>query len=175
MGYNVTLLRLPDHMAVGVHLDENASHFEYYIAEYYYLETTRENWLLGRVPSEYSNTSNVTIYPISSRPLLLHKWKNATRYTSTDGKDFVKMKILVENIGSGAAEDAAVKGAFFAEVTPTLYYNQEVAVISSLDAREKKEVYLEITVPKGVATMLKTQLFLNNTMVDEKESTSLFT
>ena len=54
-------------------------------------------------------------------------------------------------------------------------YNQKSTVVSSLPAGEKKEVTLKITVPKGVSTVLKTQIYLNDEMVHEKESTSTFT
>jgi len=172
MGYNVSLLRLPKHMAVGVHLDENASKFDYYIGEYYYLETTRANWVLGRVPQEYKGLSNVTVYPISHRPIILHTWKSAIRFTSTNGKDFVKMHIIVENLGSKNATNIEVRGAFFSD--STLYYNQEVSLISSLSIEEKKEVDLHISVPRGITTTLKTQIYLDNNMVDEKESSSTF-
>ncbi len=40
LGYNVSLLRLPQHMAVGVHLNETIPLYSYYIDEYYFLETT---------------------------------------------------------------------------------------------------------------------------------------
>ena len=172
MGYNVSLLLLPNHMAVGVNLDEEASTYDYYIKEYYYLETTRTNWILGRVPSEYSDISDVTVYPISPRSILTHSWKNATRYTSSDGNDFVKMKIIVKNLGRNEAKNIKINGAFFADYG--MSYNQEVAMISSLSAGEKQEVKLEIEVPQGISTILKTHIYLNNKMVDEKESTSSF-
>ena len=172
MGYNVSLLRLPNHMAVGVHLSEDATTFDYYVDEYYYLETTRTNWVVGKIPSEYSDLTNVTVYPISSRPILIHKWKNATRYTTSDGSDFVDMRILVENFGSSAANDIEVRAAFYSEFDTS--YNQVSTVISSLSAGERTEVQLQVNVPQGIETSLKSHIYLDDVLVNTKESTQIF-
>ncbi|GAI97524.1 unnamed protein product, partial [marine sediment metagenome] len=113
MDYDVSLIRLPNHMAVGVHLDENLSEYEYYADGYYFLETTQNRSNLGKVPDEYEGIANVTVYPLSSRSILLHGWKNATRISSSDGSDYVKIKILIENLGRKTAKNFEVKGAFF--------------------------------------------------------------
>jgi predicted transglutaminase-like cysteine proteinase len=171
-GYNVSLIRIPNHMAVGVHLDENASSYDYYIEKYYYLETTRYPSSLGRVPSEYETISNITLYPISSRPILVHSWKNATRYSRSNGVDFVKIKILVENLGGETAYDFEIHGAFYTQ--NGISYNRETISVSSLPPGEKKEVNLRLNVYKGAITTLKTQIYLHGKKVHEKESKSTF-
>jgi hypothetical protein len=171
MGFNVSLLKLPNHAAVGVHLNESESIFDYYIEEYYYLETTSTGWILGKVPPEYKNLSNVTIYPISTRPLLIHSWKNATRFSGSDESDYVKLKIIVENLGRDSASNFKILGAFYSQNN---FFNQEEILVPSLVAGNKKIIDLKVNVPQGISTILKTQIHLNNKIVNEKESNSSF-
>ena len=172
MDYDVSLIRLPNHMAVGVHLDENISGYEYYADGYYFLETTRNRWNLGKVPDEYESRANVTIYPLSSRSILLHGWKNATRISSSDGSNYVKIKIFIENLGRKTAKNFEVKGAFFNQ--NDISFNAEAVLISSLAVGDKKVVELKIDVPQSFSSTLKTQIYLDNKMVHEKESSSVF-
>ncbi len=172
IGYNVSLIRLPNHMAVGVHLDEDLPVFEYYTDEYYFLETTQVSNSLGRIPEQYKEITNATIHPISSRSVLLHGWKNATRFSGSDGSDYVKLKILIENLGRKAAYHFEIQGAFYNQ--NGISFNKETTSISLLVAGEKKVVELKINVPQDIPTVLKTKIYLDNEMVHEKESSSSF-
>jgi hypothetical protein len=172
LGYNVSLLRLPNHMAVGVHLTTPLPGFSYYVDQYYFLETTVFHIPFGKVPPEYQNLTNVTLYPISSRPLLLHTWKNATRYRVSNGGDYVQVKMIIENIGTKTASEIEVVGAFYDEMNTS--YNVEIALVSSLPQNEKQMVELKLNVPSSIGTTLKTQLILNGFMVHQRESTMQF-
>ncbi len=58
MGYGVVILEYSDHVALGV-LSSSTTGY-YYTHEgqnYYYLETTGENWGIGEVPDQYLNVS----------------------------------------------------------------------------------------------------------------------
>jgi hypothetical protein len=171
-GYNVSLLRLPNHMAVGVRLLESLPGYSYYIEKYYFLETTVLPMPLGKVPPEYQGLSNVTFYPISSRPLLLHIWKNATRYQVSNGVDYVQVEMIIENIGSTVASSIEVHGAFYDVVNAT--YNLETTMVTHILPYEKQMVVLRLTVPPSIGTRLKTQLILNGVEVDQRESTMRF-
>ncbi len=65
MGYNVVLLKFPDHMAVGVELpdgvslpdNEQPTYYDYYGKRYYYLETSDTTWDIGQIPDELSRFS----------------------------------------------------------------------------------------------------------------------
>ncbi|MDD5142385.1 transglutaminase-like domain-containing protein [Methanoregula sp.] len=64
MGYDVVLVSPPRHMAVGITCDGcKGSPFVYNHKNYYYLETTGNNWKVGQIPEKYQNTK-VKIYPI---------------------------------------------------------------------------------------------------------------
>lgn len=172
IGYNVSLIRLPSHMAVGVHLNETIPVYTPYIDEYYFLETTTPHIPLGKVPSEYQGLTNVTVYPISPRPLLIHHWKNATRYTISNGVAYVKVHMIIENLGSAIAPYIEVRGAFYDDENQS--YNEQITVVSSLAAGDKRIAELTMNIPPMVSTVLRTQLYLGDVMVHFRESSSRF-
>jgi len=174
MGYDVALLRLTNHMAVGVHLNNNLSGYEIYSDGYYFLETTSIGGTLGYIPSEYRSRRNLTIYPISSRPLLVHSWKNnsLTIFTNTDIGDFVKVTSIIENFGSGTAEDILFKGAFYTAYGQELSY--KTTTISLLKPGMKEEVTIIVNIPKDISTTFKTRIYLDGKIVDEKEASASF-
>jgi hypothetical protein len=174
IGYDVALLRFTNHMAVGVELKENLSDYKRYTGNYYFLETTTVGKPLGFIPSEYKSHSNLSVYPISSRPLLFHNWKNnsLTIFTNTELGDFVKVKLIVENLGSTSAENVLVKGAFYTQYG--LELNPKTSVISLLKPMMKEEITFIVDIPPGVTTWFKTRIYLDNEVVDEQESASSF-
>jgi hypothetical protein len=133
--YNVSLIRLPQHMAIGVHLDENLPFHSYYIDEYYYLESTTLFMPLGMIPSEYQDLSNVTVYPISLRPLLIHSWKNATRFKISTGSDYVTVTMIIENLGIATSSNIEIRGGFL-DNTSRLY-NTEIKFVPLIAAGER--------------------------------------
>ena len=173
MGYNVSLLSLPKHMAIGVHVDQNLSEYGFYVDEYHYLETIKENMVLGDVPSLYRSIPEETVvYPLTSRPILRYEWKNADGILVNGELDFVKLKFIVENIGDTSAENIMITGAFYS--SNNVEYNQEKTSISLLQPGEKKQVALKLNVPKGVSAILKTKLYLDDIVIEEKQSATTF-
>ena len=172
LGYNVSLLRLPDHMAVGVQLDTMPGSYSYYVDRYYYLEMTAVNSPVGRVPPEYQGLTNVTNYPISSRPLFIHYWLDATHYTTSTGLDYIKLKMLVKNLGSAAASSFEIQGAFYDAMNHS--YNENTSRGVYLGPQDQAIIDLQVDVPKGVSTVLRTRIYLDGIMVHERESSSHF-
>ena len=175
LGYTVSLLRLPQHMAVGVQLNETIPGYSYYIDQYYFLETTALHMTLGRVPSEYQNITNVTVYPISQRPLLIHRWKSATRYQITTGEDYVRVRMILENLGTATTTSIEIRGAFYDDME--YLYNLQTMTIPPIAAGGKRLAELSVDVPTTLAqnaTTLKTQIYINGVMVHKRESTSRF-
>ncbi len=127
---------------------------------------------VGKIPPEYVGLTNVTVYPLTPRPLLVHRWKNATHYTVSDGKDYVKVEMILENVGSDRSAPIEVRGAFYDNAS--YQYNQQTTIVSPLEAGEKRLVSLSIDVPAGVSTVLKTQVYSDGKMVDDRESTARF-
>ncbi len=172
LGYNVSLIRLPKHMAVGVHLNETIPSYSYYIDQYYFLETTTLHMSVGNVPPEYEGLTNITVYPLTSRSLLAHRWKNATRFTVSSGDDYVRVQMVLENLGTDKTTSIEVRGAFYDNISRM--YNLQTMTVSPLAAGEKRLVELSVDVPPEISTILKTQLYINDVMVNERESTSRF-
>jgi hypothetical protein len=174
IGYDVALFRLTGHMATGVQLDEDATAYEYYTDNYYFLETTNEGSPCGFIPNDYKSRSNLSVYPISSRPLLLHNWKNGTVsiFEQTELGDFVKATVFVKNLGSDTAEDVLVKAAFYTSYGQA--FSTETKNISSLGPGMKTKVILLTDIPLGVNTWFKTRIYLDGEVVDEREAASSF-
>ena len=176
MGYDVALLRLPNHMAVGVNLSkEEIPNFDYYIDNYYFLETTTKGKSCGFIPHEYIEfNSSVTVYPISDRPLLMHNWKDGTIiiYTNSEMGNFVKVTAIVKNYGLSIAKNIRIEGGFFSLNGAKTNYKS--STISGLEPNTFKKVTLSIDIPKGLTTLFKTQIYLDDVLVDEKESISTF-
>ena len=172
-GYSVALLRLPNHMAVGVRLLETTSTDTYYIENYYFLETTRVHWKVGEIPAEYEGISIVTVYKITERSLLLHTWRNATRLTGGDtDTDVVRLELRVENIGRAIAKNFQITGAFYTD--DGREYNRETITVSWLSNDNELLLNLTLNVPQNVQTKMKTQIRINNTIVHERTSASTF-
>ncbi len=176
MGYEIALLRLPNHMAVGVKLSEGEiPQYEYYIDDYYFLETTTKGKSCGFIPHEYREyNDSATIYPVSNRPLLIHKWKDGTItiYTNTDFGDFVKVKAIVENLGMISARNILIEGAFITQ--SGFKANYENTIISEIYPGMKKKITLSVDIPKNLISYFKTRIYLEGEIVDEKESASSF-
>ena len=173
MGYNVSLFSLPKHMAVGVHIDQNLSDFNFYIDEYYYLETIEKNMVLGDVPTLYhSIAEEAVVYPLTSRPVIHHEWINAEGIF-LDGKlDLVKLKFIVENSGNRIAENVMVKVAFYS--SNNAEYNLKKENVSLLPPGEKQQISFNLNTPEGFSSILKTKLYLDNRLIEEKQSSTKF-
>jgi hypothetical protein len=176
MGYNVSLFRLPDHMAVGVNLSEDAiSNFDFYVDGYYFLETTTGRNPCGYIPDEYEDlTSEVIVYPIITRPVLDHIWKDEiiTIYKNTERGDLVKVTVFVENYGSGPADNIVIEAGFFTLGDYKSLYEQ--STISSLEPGMKKKITLSVNIPKGITTTFKTRIIIDDEVIDERESINTF-
>lgn len=175
LNYDVALLRIPNHMAVGVNLSEDAiPNYEYYTDNYYFLETTTVTSSCGYIPPSSKNPSELDVYPISIRPLIMHSWKDGhlSIYTIEGESSNVKITIVVQNLGISLAKNIIVKGAFYTRYDQEL--NSETITISSLEPFMKKEVTIICDVPLNVNTWFKTRIYYNNEIVDEHQSVSSF-
>jgi len=176
MGYDVSLIRLPNHMAVGVKLSESAlPGTSYYIDDYYFLETTTPGKSCGSVPNDYADlASEASVHPITDRALLVHEWEdnNIIIYTNTEFGDFVQVSLYVENLGLETARDIKVIAGFY--TISDLTIDTEDTAISLLLPNYKKKVTLSVDIPVGVESWFITKLYYDHEVVDKKESASSF-
>jgi len=97
IGYNVSLILLPDHLAVGVEVNATGVHWVYDNVTYYYLETTAPGWDEGEVPPEH-DPEEATIYPVEEMPFLAYSW------TATRENNKATVKIDLTSEGAVSAE-----------------------------------------------------------------------
>jgi len=101
MGYNVSLILLPDHLAVGVEVNATGTHWVYDNVTYYYLETTAPGWEEGEVPPEH-DPEEASIYPVEEMPFLAYSW------TATRVNNRATVNVHVTGEGAVTAEDYRV-------------------------------------------------------------------
>lgn len=114
MGYDVVLLELPEHMALGIKCDPELKgrSFEYNNNHYYYLETTGSNWQIGEMPEEYQDAP-VQIIPVYRRPLVNLDFSAQCEYSKKEG--MVDVNVTLRNVGSELAENTTIYVALQAD------------------------------------------------------------
>ncbi len=105
--YDVVMVRLPAHMALGVAGGEGfcGTYYPYRDVRYFYLETTGEAGRLGIVPPEYEGQA-AYIFPFTARPVISHTWKGQRGQTTYD------LHIVVENEGTAESTDLSILAGF---------------------------------------------------------------
>jgi hypothetical protein len=175
LGYEVALLRLPKHMAVGVKLDNDTiTKYNFYIDNYYFLETTNQGKPLGYIPNEYESPSELYIYPITITDFVIHNWKNGviTIYSKTECGDFVKVIAYIENLGNKIAENIEFKGLFYNNQNFEL--TSKSIIVGNISTFDKKKVILSIPKPSDLDTWFETRIMVNGKVIDIHKSNSNF-
>jgi hypothetical protein len=174
LGYNVSLLRLPNHMAVGINLSEELTKFKYFINGYYFLETTTLGNNVGYIPKDYRSLSNISVYPLIPRPYIIHNWENGiiSIYQNTGQGDIVKVTSYIENLGNKTADSVIFEGVFV--IQGDIEINTESKIIENIEPFQKKKATLTLLIPRDYDSKFKTRIYYNNKIVDEKESLSNF-
>lgn len=167
MGYDVVLIDLPGHVAVGV-LGGEGIYGTYYSEngkKYFYLETTGEGWKIGEIPENYKGTS-VTLYHLVPKAILIHDW--TATHTRSILTDVVTLTVTVENVGTATANDVKVYAAFDAE--GDYVYNPKESEVFDLNPGGKATVTLHLNVPSGKYTRLIIRTISGNYLMDESNS-----
>lgn len=176
MGYDVALFRFPNHMACGVNLSKTENPgYEYYANNYFYLESTTEGKPVGSIPDDYVGlSSEVTVYPLSSRPLLYQEWQNGSIiiYSGTERGDFVKVSVIIQNLGTETARNFVVEAGFY--MSDGVRLNYDTSTVFSLGPFMKKRITFSVNIPKDHLTWFKTKIYLDGIVVNEEESASSF-
>ncbi|MEA1957395.1 MAG: hypothetical protein U9N01_03455 [Euryarchaeota archaeon] len=107
LGYGVALLQFPEHMAVGVKCTPSAgqSYYTYQGIDFCYLETTGENWDVGKVPPNVKSAKAI-VKPLVERPALDIDFTSNYEYNAIDV--YVDVKVNVKNLGSKKAENTKI-------------------------------------------------------------------
>ena len=107
MGYGVILIELPGHYAVGVKAGDNifGTYWEYAGEEYFYIETTKSGWAIGRIPDEYAEAS-AALYPMVPVPVIDHDWHFESKML------WAELTVEVTNLGTATASDIYVLASY---------------------------------------------------------------
>lgn len=147
MGYDVVLVRLPEHMALGVREGERfvGTYYEYQGVRYFYLETTGTAGRIGMVPDEYEGQA-AYIYDFSPRPIVTHDW-NGERTGA-----IYRMRVTVKNHGAAELRDCTVRAGFDAGNEQMWSATQSDAF--ALAPGESTEIVLTLEIPNYAHTRL---------------------
>ena len=107
LGYGVSLLSFPGHVAVGVKCNPRAGevYYSYDETDYCYLETTGENWDIGKVPPNVQAHAAV-VTPLVERPAVEVDFTSNYHYDSSD--TYVDVDVTVINVGSKSADGMTI-------------------------------------------------------------------
>jgi len=158
LNYDVMLLGLPTHMAVGVYMEGvEGSYYPYEAREYLYLETTSEGWRLGEIPSEYEGEP-ANLYPLLPVPVLTHSWRAIQKGLR------ITLTVTVKNEDSAAATGIRVYSAFDAgdggvwrpeeSEAFDLHFGRETTIKLVLDAPKNKYTRLIVGILDSEGHML---------------------
>lgn len=138
MGYNVSLLLLPNHMAVGLEVNATGAHWTVDGVDYYYLETTSQGWDIGEVPQEH-DPETVQVFPIHDVPFIVQSW-TATRRNE-------KVTVEVNSINEGRVEALSYRVYVALEDQGGQVRAETLSPPFDLDFKETKWSTLKVTGP----------------------------
>ncbi|MCS4542095.1 MAG: hypothetical protein HY929_07250 [Euryarchaeota archaeon] len=167
MNYDVVLIELPKHMAVGI-LGGEGIYGAYYTEngkKYFYLETTGDGWKIGQIPDEYKD-STVKLYHLLPKAVLTHTW-TGTR-TRSILIDTMELTVIVENVGTAAAHNVKVYAAF--DAGENYVYNPKESDAFNLDTGSKATITLHLDVPSNKHTRLLVRIISDKYLMDESHS-----
>ena len=160
MGYGTVLIRFPTHIGVGVKGGENipGDYWEYEGNKYYYIETTGENWGIGKLPEEYKNTP-AFIHPMIPVPILTHDGSIKRRGIITD------VEVKVSNLGTAQANKVTVSAGF--DAGSGMVWNSQKSEPFILGASQQAVVKLNLRIPLDKHTRLIVQISIDGVLVEE--------
>lgn len=146
-GFNVSLIRCPNHMVVGVQI---ASWDDFgVIGGYVYLDMTNDGGL-GEIPDSYKGES-FEIYPIIRRPLLYHDWDTIS-ISSCNHKLYFELEITIYNIGITNVSDLVIDTNFCNDIKiPFIRYQSSVTLDIKVRGTTKSEVYRTDLIYDGIS------------------------
>jgi hypothetical protein len=168
MGYDVILLDLPDHMAVGVSSDTVTFHGTYYREndrKYYYVETTEPGWSIGDLPEDFEGVYAYFVHLVPV-PMLTHTWTGS--WTSDQTGYTTDLTIVVRNEGTATAEDVYVLAGY--DAGGNMLWNRQTSENFTLDVGSEKTVTLQLKISHGYYTRLVVEVVYGGYAVDKSYS-----
>lgn len=172
MGYSAVLVRLPNHMAVGVLGGTGISgvYYEHNGGKYYYLETTGSGWKIGELPPEYQSAS-ATLYDIVPTPILSHTWSAEWESKYMNDKivsSSLKVQVIVTNNGTAAATGVYVYAAL--DAGGGLVWNKDQSAPFDMQPGAVAATTLTMEVSGEINTRLIVKIVDDGYVVDDNYS-----
>jgi len=160
MGYDVVLLELPGHMAIGVAVDGSGTYVESGGERYYYVETTGKGWKVGELPEDFEGLG-ITAWELDPVPVLVHSWNASARGRT------VTVNVSVENVGTATADEVRVRGLLEDDGGT---YDQSLSDPLTLDPGDRGIYRLELAAERNVEITLRVKVLRDGEIVDESHS-----
>ncbi|HHE41957.1 MAG TPA: hypothetical protein ENL12_04875 [Dehalococcoidia bacterium] len=163
LGYDVVMVRLPAHMAIGVAEGEGfcGTYYPYHDKKYFYLETTGEGGRLGIVPTEYEGQA-AYIFPFTPQPAICHQWKGRCERTT------YAIHVTVKNEGTADSSGLSILAGF--DAGNGKLWNTVESDVFDLSAGEATERDLTLTMPASNHTRVRIFILRDGKSVDKSES-----
>jgi outer membrane murein-binding lipoprotein Lpp len=145
MGFDVVLINLPGHVAIGVAVDAYGTYWLHEGTQYFYVETTGEGWEIGELPEAHQGESAV-VFPLLPVPVCTHTWAASTLQHE------VFIVADIQNVGTAQAIGIKLLVAFEGEGDVLL--NPRESDMFDLDVGEETTVMLKLDEPRNVQTRL---------------------
>jgi len=145
MGFDVVLINLPGHVAIGVAVDASGTFWPHEGTQYFYVETTGEGWEIGEVPEDHQGQS-ASIYPLLPVPVITHIW------TASTLRHKISIVADIQNVGTAEATGIKLLVAF--EGAGDVLWNPRESTLFDLDVGEETTIMLELDEPRNVYTRL---------------------
>jgi len=172
--YNVTLLKIPNHMAVGVNLSKEAlPSKDYYINGYYFLDTSYSD--LGFVHQDYKNPDEIELFPIIKRPCIHHTWRDdtSTIYLHSNGTKTLKVVVYIDNLGELKTDDLEIRGVFYVNKTGTVI-KEKSYFLQNIEPYNKDKAIISMVIPKNLKCKFDTRIYLDGELVSTQTSLKEF-
>ncbi len=163
LDYDVVLVRLPAHIALGVLEGEKfaGTYYPYKDKHYFYLETTGEAGRIGMVPEEYKDQL-AYIYDFSPRLVIVHTW------TGQRHQDTYELRVTVENQGTAAADGCSVLAGF--DAGNERLWNSTRSGTFDLEPGDRIGITMTLSLPETEHTRLLAYVVRNGKSLDKSRS-----
>jgi len=163
LGYDVVLIELPGHCAVGVNGGENmhGAYLEHEGNKYFYIETTDSGWRIGEIPDVYQDAA-ASVYAMVPVPILTHEG-------SLKGSGyFAEVEVTVKNIGTASAQNVSVLAGF--DAGENMVWNSQESQQITIGINQETIFTLKLRIPLSKHTRLIVQIVNDNIVVSESFS-----
>lgn len=161
MDYEVALLYLKEHCAVGIACDTEGSYLEFEGVNYFYCESTGKGWKIGAIPNEYKH-QRIRIEKVKPKPMYSMGFN--AQYSNLEAE----LNIRLINVGSLVGKCLTIQGAF--DANDKYLYNPEKKYINLIYPDETKEIKLRLKTPRNRSMRFIVQLIHNDRILSQKYS-----